>query len=121
MLTALLLTAVLAQASPPGQPEGATLLPSGTPAATTPATRDPPVNNKQIDNAPLPQNPDRTAGSNVLEPGKSPVEPDRDALPDSISDIPLMPLGPAPPAQPGTTEKATAKSGGGANRVDSIR
>ena len=80
MLTALLLTAVLAQASPAGQPEGATL-PSGTPAATTPATRDTPVNNKSTDNSALPKNPDGTAGSNVLEPGKSPVEPDRDALP----------------------------------------
>ena len=80
MLTALLLTVLVAQASPAGQPEGATL-PSGTPAATTPATRDAPVDHKQIDNAPLPQNPDGTAGSNVLEPGKSPPEPDRDALP----------------------------------------
>ena len=117
MLTSLVLTVLLAQA---GQPEGATL-PSGTPAATTPATRDAPVDNKQIDNAPLPQNPDGTAGSNVLEPGKSPVEPDRDALPDSISDIPLMQLGPAPQGPNGKEEKATAKSGGGANRVDSIR
>jgi hypothetical protein len=120
MLTTLVLTVLLAQASPAAQPQGTTL-PSKTAPASTPATRGTPVDNKSTDNSPLPKNPEGTAGSNVLEPGKSPVEPDRDALPKAISDIPLTPLGPAPPSQTGTTEKNSAKAGGGANRVDSIR
>jgi hypothetical protein len=122
MLTALVLTALLAQAPAANQADGGPL-PSGTPAATTPATRDAPtVQSRSTENSPLPKVPEGTAGSTVLEPGKSPVEPDRQALPKSVSDVPLAPLGPAPPASTGTTEKqGTGKTGGGANRVDSIR
>jgi hypothetical protein len=122
MLTALVLTALLAQA-PAANQSDAGALPAGTPAATTSARRDTPtVQTGPTENSPLPKVPDGTAGSNVLEPGKSPVEPDREALPKSVSDVPLPPLGPAPPASTGTTEKNTgSRTGGGANRVDSIR
>jgi len=56
----------------------------------------------------------------VLEPGKSPVELDRGDLPTDMADIPLAPVGPAPaPTLP--SEANPGKTGGGANRVDSIR
>jgi hypothetical protein len=106
-----------AQADAPGAK-----LPSGTPAATTPATRDTPtVDQKETDNPVFPPLPEGTAGSQVLEPGRSPVEPDREALPKELSDVPLAPMGPAPPSSTPQTEKHSGKTGGGASRVDSIR
>lgn len=140
MLTALVLTALLAEATPAPQPNAAASDPA---SATAPAPRETPILknktegagakspppreeapiNRKIDNPVMPPLPDGTAGSQVLEPGKSPVEPHRDALPNELSDVPLAPTGPAPPAtapQQGK-ESHTGKTGGGANRVDSIR
>jgi hypothetical protein len=142
MWTALVLTALLAEASPAPQPNAAATERSDTPSATAPAQEETPILNKgkptegasaptreeapinrKIDNPVMPKLPDGTAGSQVLEPGKSPVEPNRAALPSELSDVPLAPTGPAPPAaapQQGQ-ESHTGKTGGGANRVDSIR
>jgi hypothetical protein len=152
MLTALVLTALLAEATPAPQPnakahdqsaeqsakpakpakpaqraeEETPILDSKTNKAAseqgTPVREEAPINRK-IDNPIMPPLPDGTAGSQVLEPGKSPVEPHRDTLPNELSDVPLAPTGPAPPAatpQQGQ-ESHTGKTGGGANRVDSIR
>jgi len=122
MLTTLVLGVLLPEAAPAGQADAGRNLPSGTPAATTPATRDDtPVDTKKADNPVFPPLPDGTAGSQVLEPGKSPVEPDRGPLPTEMSDVPLAPTGPAPPSSTQPSERHTGKTGGGASRVDSIR
>jgi hypothetical protein len=123
MLTTLLLTVLLAEASPAHQSDAGASLPSGTPAAATPAKRDPDVvNQKQTDNPVFPPLPEGTAGSQVLEPGKNPAEIDRATLPKELSDVPLAPTGPAPPSNtPSTEKKNSGKTGGGASRVDSIR
>jgi hypothetical protein len=138
MLMALVLTALLAEASPAPQPAASER--SDPPTASAPAQEKPVLNskkaggagqsapqreeapiNKKVDNPVMPPLPDGTAGSQVLDPGKSPVEPHRDVLPNELSDVPLAPTGPAPPSSTPQQESHTGKTGGGANRVDSIR
>ena len=88
---------------------------SAAPAPESKATREKADVKKKPQNphVPTPFGPNTTNPS--LDASRSTVIPDREALPQEFQDIPLAPLGPAPPDTTPTQE------GGGARRINEIK
>ena len=119
MLSAWVLASVLAAAGGPA--DGGGVLPSGTRSDDTPAVREPaPVTPgsaggaPRTDNGAAPPAKDKTTQPRDVDRGGTPRAQGREALPNSLSDVPISPPV-APPA-----EGKPNKTGGGAEKAPDI-
>ena len=101
------------EAEPTATETGSPPAPTAPAAAPTPpAAEGPRIERPRNRHVPLPYSKQTTNPS--LDAARSTVVPDREALPSSLQDVPLAPLGPAPP------DVTPTRHGGGPTRVQTI-